>query len=1074
MKPSHSAARVLFGSVSASAWIRAALLSGGLLGASARAAEPVGFNHDIRPILSDACFHCHGPDPGTRKAGLRLDTREGFFAATAKRGPAVVSGDLGKSPLWQRLVSTDVDEVMPPPEAHKDLTAAQKEVVKRWILEGAQWQPHWSFLKPEKAPLPPVKDIGWVRGGLDAFILAGLEAKGLQPNPEADRRSLARRSALDLTGLPPRPEWVEEFVRDTRSDAYERWVDRLMDTPQWGEHRARYWLDAARYADTHGLHFDNYREMWPYRDWVIGAFNRNMPFDRFTVEQIAGDLLPDPTTDQLVATGFHRCNMTTNEGGTIEEENLANYANDRVTTTSWVWLGLTANCAACHDHKFDPVSQKDFYSMAAFFRNTQQGGFDGNVKDSNPSIVVVTDTKDRARWDALAGVIESAKKTVETRKKDAEGAFDRWASGLKFPELEAALGRDLTFKAPLNEGSGTTVSVTAPSGPKTFPATGEPAWKPGGPLGASLVTDSGKTMAFADAGDFELGKPFSLGGWFFVPEKPPATGSLLARMDNTQAHRGWDLWYENGSFGSHLVNRWPENALKVRTRKALAKKGQWQHLLLTSDGSGRADGMRLYVDGVAADLEPGPSTVTGTIRTGVPLKLGQRHESDVLAGTSVQDLRSYSRALSAPEARTWAAPEAFRTLLAKPTADWPKEERAGLLSGFQAEFLPLKQAQSAIAALEKERSEIRGRYPVTHIQREKADTMPMAYVLNRGQYDQKRDAVGGAVFKALNPLPAGAPTNRLGLAQWLVSPENPLPARVTVNRFWSEVFGAGIVRTSEDLGIMGDLPSNQALLDWLAVDFMEHDWDVKRFFRQMVLSATYRQSATATKDALEKDPANRLMSRGPRFRMDAEMVRDYALAAGGLLVHKVGGASVKPYQPEGVWEAVAMPESNTKRYVPDAGESLYRRSLYTFWKRASPPALMDLFNAPSRESCSVRRERTNTPLQALATLNDPQFVEAARFLASLALRDSGNDQPDRVVDFLARRLLSRPLDASEAVVVREGYTQALAFYRQHPEDAGRLVHVGDSKPDLSAGEPLLAATTLVANQLLNLDAVLNK
>jgi len=537
MKPSHSAARVLFGSVSASAWIRAALLSGGLLGASARAAEPVGFNHDIRPILSDACFHCHGPDPGTRKAGLRLDTREGFFAATAKRGPAVVPGDLGKSPLWQRLVSTDADEVMPPPEAHKDLTAAQKEVVKRWILEGAQWQPHWSFLKPEKATLPPVKDTGWARGGLDAFILAGLEAKGLQPNPEADRRSLARRSALDLTGLPPRPEWVEEFVRDTRSDAYERWVDRLMDTPQWGEHRARYWLDAARYADTHGLHFDNYREMWPYRDWVIGAFNRNLPFDRFTVEQIAGDLLPGATEEQQIATGFHRCNMTTNEGGTIEEENLANYANDRVTTTSWVWLGLTANCAACHDHKFDPVSQKDFYSMAAFFRNTQQGGFDGNVKDSNPSIVVVTDTKDRARWDALAGVIESAKKTVETRKKDAEGAFDRWASGLKFSELEAALGRDLAFKAPLNEGSGTAVSVTAPSGKKTLQATGEPAWKPGGPLGASLVTDSGKTMAFADAGDFELGKPFSLGGWFFVPAwiilRPTAAGICGTRMDRS-------------------------------------------------------------------------------------------------------------------------------------------------------------------------------------------------------------------------------------------------------------------------------------------------------------------------------------------------------------------------------------------------------------------------------------------------------------------------------------------------------------------------------------------------------------
>jgi hypothetical protein len=1034
--------------------------------------DEIRFNRDIRPILSDACFHCHGPDPGTRKAGLRLDTKEGFFAPTAKRGPAVVAGDPAKSPLWQRLITTDPDDLMPPPESHKELKPEQKAVLKKWIEQGAAWQPHWSFIKPEKTPIPSVKNVAWVRNPIDAYILAALEAKGLAPAPEADRRTLARRLSLDLTGLPPSPELVEEYVKDTRLDHYERLVDRLMDSPKWGEHRGRYWLDAARYADTHGLHFDNYREMWPYRDWVIGAFNRNVPFDRFTVEQIAGDLLPDPDDDQKIATGFHRCNITTNEGGTIEEENLANYANDRVTTTSWVWLGLTANCAACHDHKFDPISQRDFYSMAAFFRNTKQPGLDGNVKDSTPSMVVVTDEADRGRWESIPKEIETTKKEVESVKWNAAAPFERWVQDQDTTALEKTLEQGLSLKARLNEGAGTEIKVIRANAESTFPITGTNLWTDKGKLGPSLRLENGAAVEIPDSGGYDLGQPFSYGAWVFIPESFNESGAIAARMDNSKAYRGWDLWYEQGMFGTHLVNAWPDNAVKVRTKKRF-KKGRWQHVMVTTDGTGKAAGIRVYVDGVSEELEKGPDALTATIRTDVPLKVGRRDSSDFLKGGSVQDLRLYDRALNAGEVRSLASLETLKHLAGNPVASWDKTERAEAFENFLTSYVPYQEKTGRVAALEKEREAIRQKYPVTHIQIEKTDSMPMANILFRGQYDQKKDQVVAAVFGALNPMPAGAPTNRLGLAQWLISPENPLVSRVTVNRFWSELFGTGLVKTSEDLGIMGDLPSNQELLDWLAVDFREGGWDVKRFFKQVVMSSAYRQAATTTPEKLDKDPANRLISRGPRFRMDAEMVRDYALAAGGLLVEKVGGPSVKPYQPDGVWEPVAMPESNTKKYQRDTGEGLYRRSMYTFWKRAAPPASMDVFNAPSRETCTVRRERTNTPLQALATMNDPQFVEAARKLAEAALR-GGKDDMDRTLDIMARRILSRPLTSEETGVVKAGLKELTEFYTANPPEAKRLLEVGESKTGSTTGTTTLAAYTMVANQLMNLDEVLNK
>lgn len=1041
--------------------------------------HPIGFNRDIRPILSDNCFACHGPDPGSRKAGLRLDLKESFFTPREKHGAPVIPGKPDASPLYQRITSTDPEELMPPPESHKQLKPEEKSRIKQWIEEGAPWQPHWSFIKPERPAIPVVTNWpahGRERNPIDAFIQQRLAAKGLSPAPEADRRTLARRVALDLIGLPPTPAEIEAFVADPAPDAYEKLVRHYLNSPHWGEHRGRYWLDAARYADTHGLHFDNYREMWPYRDWVIEAFNRNQPFDQFTIEQLAGDLLPDPTPDQLIATGFHRCNITTNEGGTIEEENLASYARDRVETTSWVWLGLTANCAVCHDHKFDPIPARDFYAMSAFFRNTQQGGFDGNVKDSNPSMVVIKDGELRTRFEALAGEIDQAAKAANSQRESAKKPFETWGAQATPNTAARQLEGKLSFHAPLNEGQSPTLArVEGIERPLT--PTADSMWTAPekGKLGPGLLFNGNAHLEVADAGDFERDQQFSFGGWVYVAPTFGDGASVFARMDPDNSFRGWDLWYEQAHFATHLVHEWPGHALKIKTKLRVAKKGEWQHVFVTYDGTGKPEGVQIYFDGRRVETEVAQgSELTESIRTKVPFTIGQRYKGSHFNGGGVQDLRLYSRVLKPVEIRALSRLHEWRQAFYQPVVMWDKEVRNDLFDFYLNTQVPeFEGVSKQLAALEKEREGIRMRFPVTHIQKEKTNSMPMARLLYRGQYDQPKEELKPAVFSGLNPLPSGAPPNRLGLARWLVSPDNPLMARVTVNRFWQELFGTGLVKTSEDFGIMGESPTHPELLDWLAVEFRESGWDVKRLFTLMVTSETYRQASVTTAEKLEKDPGNRLLSRGPRFRMDAEMIRDYALAASGLLVPKIGGASVKPYQPDGVWEPVAMPESNTKKYQRGTGEALHRRSLYTFWKRAAPPASMDIFNAPSRETSCLRRERTDTPLQALNTLNDVQFIEAARRLAALALK-SHPDNPDQTLDEISERLLGRPLRPEELNVVRNLLNNFTAYYDSDPDAAKKLITFGEVPPDASIPPTRLAAFTMVANGLMNLDEVLNK
>lgn len=1049
-------------------WLAIALATGAALAivAPVRAVEQkLEFNRDVRPILFDACISCHGPDSASRQADLRLDRRE-----TAVDLGAIIPGDPDASEMIRRILSDDDDERMPPPETKKTLTAAQKQTLVRWIAEGAEYQPHWSLIKPERPADPEVQHAEWIRNPIDRFVLARLEAAGLAPAAEADRRTLARRVWLDLTGLPPSPEQLAEFLADESPDAYERLVDRLLASPRWGEHRGRYWLDAARYADTHGIHIDNFREMWSYRDWVIKAFNANMPFDEFAVENLAGDLLPDATLDQQIGSGFNRCNITTSEGGAIDEEYLVLYDRDRTETTSQVFLGLTAGCAVCHDHKFDPLTQREFYELAAFFNNTTQKAMDGNVKDT-PPIVRVPLATDQKRWQELESLVPAAEKAVAEYKTTARPQFDQWLAAAKPDDVQAWIPTaGLQLSLPLND-DGPELSYSLNGQDRNVPTPSTVEWRPGKTGRNTAYLNKGGILDLAEAGDREGDQPYTVAAWVKLPSND-GSAAILARMDDQHEYRGWDFWIEGRRVGGHIINKWPDNAIKVVTRDQLPAD-QWVHIALVYDGSRKAAGLKIYVNGVNQPTNVTADSLTESIRTPVPLKIGQRNTSAPLSGAQLEDIRLYNRGLDESEASSLANAALFAAAVAAAPTDRSAADLETLFSWWFANRNDsAKELVTKRDGLTRERSDIEARGTIAHVMHER-DEAAEAYVLNRGEYDQRKEKVAPATPAFLPPMPDDLPRNRLGLARWLMREDNPLTSRVTVNRCWQEVFGQGLVRTAGDFGASGELPSHPELLDWLAVEFRESGWNVKQFYKLLVTSSTYRQSAAATSEKLERDPDNRLLSRGPRFRMDAEMVRDYALAASGTLVPKIGGPSVKPYQPPGVWEAVAMDVSNTRNYKQDEGPSLYRRSLYTFWKRSAPPASMEIFNAPSRERCTVYRERTNTPLQALVTLNDPQFIEAARGLAQRAIHEAGPQFESRI-SMIAERLLSRELTAEEQAIVRKTLEQLAAHYSVDATSAKELIEVGDSAPDPAIAPTELASWTMVVNEMMNLDEVLNK
>ncbi|MDB6077354.1 MAG: Planctomycete cytochrome [Akkermansiaceae bacterium] len=1032
----------------------------------------ITFNEHIQPILSEHCYHCHGPDSGTRKpkeSPLRLDLEADAFAKRENGQAVIVKGDPDHSLLIKLVKTGDEKKVMPPRESHKDLKPQEIALLEEWIRQGAKYEPHWSFAAIRNPELPKEGE-GFATNPIDRFIAQKLSANGLEPNPPEDPRRFYRRLSLDLTGLPPSPGDTDQFVkRSTEAPqlAVEEAADRLMATSASAEHFTRQWLDAARYGDTHGIQYDNYRAIWPYRDWVIRAFQANMPWDRFTIEQIAGDLLPEPSLDQIVATGFNRCLITTNEGGAIPEEYEAIYAKDRTETMSGVWLGLTTGCAACHDHKFDPVSTKDFYSLTAFFRNNTMEALDGDSATPAP-VVFVPLMEDRQRWAEVASGISATERAIEAREKAARPDFEKWLSNPAVIPPSRQLDSNLAIHVPLIEGEGT-IKGTVDGQAREWPAQ---AGRIDGPLGKALLI-SEAPVELGDLGSFSRGDQVTYGGFVRIEGTP--TGVIVARMNPGQAYRGWNILLLDGKLNTEIIETVGSAVHKYGLGTPLPP-GEWHHVMITFDGTRPASEISaIYIDGVRQAGQLITSSIGNMIEADVPLRLGAREGNDARPNTRValQDFRFYRRVLGAEEIQYLASAHVLRNLADTPVAqrtaariDYVFRQYVDQMDG------PLRDLRAKLEQLKKEEDGLRARGSMSLVMEERKDSAPAAHVLVRGVYSNKGEKVSADVPGVLPPLPAGAPHNRLGLARWLVDPANPLPARVTMNRMWAYYFGTGIVETAEDFGVMGARPSHPRLLDWLAHEFIASQWDYRHMVKLLVTSATYRQSAALSAEKLEKDPLNRLLSRGPRVRLDGEQLRDLALAASDLLVNRVGGPPVKPYQPDGVWETIAMAASNTRFYKQDAGEGLYRRSLYTFWKRSAPPPAMELFNAPSREVFCVRRERTNTPLQALVMLNDLQFVEASKVLAAHALEKE--DSFDTRLDFITSRLLNRPLNPDERTSAKATLDRLRSIYTGKPDEAVKLLAAGEKAAPAQLDPVELAAWTVFASQILNLDETITR
>ena len=1187
--------------------IPALLLPIGLAGALVAAggggeSEPIRYDRDIRPILSDRCFRCHGPDEAKRQKNLRLDLAE---SATADRGgyAAIVPGNPGRSELWRRVDVDDPEERMPPPDSNRrPLSADEKERVRRWIEEGAKYEPHWAFVPPERPPLPAVRDDAWCRNPVDRFVLARLEREGIAPSPDAAPETLIRRLFLDLTGLPPTPEEIDAFLADPSPEAYDAWVDRLLDEEPYAsrtaERMAVPWLDAARYADTIGIHTDAGRQMWLWRDELLRALRENLPYDRFVTEQIAGDLLPDATESQKIASGFHRNHVATDEGGAIAEEYLVEYAVDRAATTGAVFLGLTLGCARCHEHKFDPVSQEDFYRFYSFFNSIDEPGLYSQEKDSNrafePAIEVPTpeqreerETLGAERERVRALLEEPAPNESPLRAAFLDDLLERGGLDWETPPVAEARSTGRATLAVQPDGS----VLASGENPSTdnlvlrlrtervasrlllLEAIPDPSL-PEGRIGraengnavltgvvaeAISVADPARrepvrfVWAWADHeqanGDFAVVNALSTGdrsGWavdahrreggrvaLFLADRPfgfEGGTDLVVRLEHRSVYarhvlgrvrlslsplreEGFDAlaaagrsWYLVGPFPADSGEAafetafGPEEDAALDLRRNFGFGNQfWKHDESLLDG--RSNGR--LPEGVNATyvakrlFVPSPRAVEVSLGTDDGFRL-------FLDGREVAS-KKVDRTLEPDQDRVTLDLEAGVHVLVlkivntggKAGFDWRPERREGELAGDLALALLPESASGAdlagrferawriafspahrerteeVAALDARLAEIDARVPRTMVMKE-LDEPRETFVLVRGQYDRPdRDRpVSRGVPAALGRLPEGAPPNRLGLAWWMTAPENPLVARVAANRLWAIVFGEGIVRTSEDFGMQGEWPSHPGLLDWLSVEFRERGWDVRGILRLLVTSRTYRQDSRVRDDARERDPENAWLSFFPRRRLDAERVRDQALYVSGLLVEEFGGPSVKPYQPEGLWQEVSMPASNTRVFERGEGEDLWRRSLYTYWKRASPPPSMLTFDAPTRESCTIRRSTTNTPLQALVLWNDPQFVEAARALALRTLEEEDEDGARLVRMF--RRCTGRVPGEGQREVLGRALDAFRRRYEEAPEDAEAVNAVGASPIPEGADPAELAAWTLLANALLSLDATITR
>ena len=1078
------------------------------VGGTPVAARTVDFAREVRPLLSENCFTCHGPDEQTRQRGLRLDVPEGPFADRGQfGGPVIVAGNAADSLLIHRISASDLSVRMPyrrglastvvPGNDDDALTDAEVDTLRLWIDQGAEWQSHWAFIPPERPVLPPVEDSEWPRNPIDNFVRARLEQEGRTPSAEADLLTLIRRVTLDLTGLPPTQAEIAAVLSDDSPDAFDKHVDRLLASTGYGERMAVEWLDGGRYADSSGYQTDAERSMWRYRDWVIDAYNDNMPFDQFTIEQIAGDLLPDATLDQRIATAFNRNHSQNGEGGIIPEEYLVENVVDRVATTSTVWMGLTLGCARCHDHKFDPITQKEFYEVFAFFNNVPERGKAFKYGNSPPFITAPT-TDQYAELAGANATLRGARDRFASLETDAAAAQRQWEDSLSAAgHVDWVLRDQLLVHYPLDgdiagvyTGEPITVSPSASAGTRarataqvvTPPVSvtledGQPHFVPGR-VGAAASFDGQRFIDAGDIANFSYDDPFTLAAWVY---STAPDGVIVSRaLAGDQGERGWGLYLVDGKIRVNLSQRWADDGVRVETRDVLPLN-EWQHVLMTYDGNRIPAGFRVYVNGQSQELTPLLDGINNAMRAGrEPLRIGASGSAPEASGAPdnddsrprfqglIDDVRIYKAALTPGQAAVVATAESLseiaRIAPASRTAGQSEKLRLGFLDQYAAQ--PIQEAWRQVIELERERAELWESFPTVMVM-EEMEPRRDTYQLIRGAYDVPGEEVSPGVPAVLPPLAENQENNRLTFARWLVGPNHPLTARVTVNRFWQMYFGTGLVKTAENFGTQGEYPSHPELLDWLATTFIDSGWDVKALQRAIVTSATYRQLSTVTPALLEQDPENRLLARGPRLRLPAQMIRDQALSVAGLLVDQVGGPSVKPYQPEGLWAQASQ------RYEQSEGDDLYRRSLYTYWKRTLGPPAMLAFDSSTRETCIVRLSRTNTPLQALNLMNDVTYVEAARTLAERMVTEGGTTPEARIAFAYRLATAHRPRPDTQAVLV-DGFHHHLDRYQADRTAALGLVSMGEHPRDETLDIAELASYTMVATLILNLDRTITK
>jgi len=1046
--------------------------------------EVIDFNYHIKPILSDRCFACHGPDKNNQKAGLRLDIADSAYAAMRSgAGKAIVKGNLNNSEVFHRIISNDPDKVMPPPESHLSLSNKEIAYIAKWIEQGAEYKPHWAFTPPEKKKVPKVGDK-WANNEIDRFVLAKLQQQKIEPSPESRKETLVRRLYFDLTGLPPSIEEVQDVMADKNPDFYEKLVDRLLTSPTYGERMAAHWLDVARFADSEGYLDDFHHEFWPYRDWVIEAYNKNLPYDDFVLWQVGGDQIPHATDEQKLATAFNRLHKQNSEGGVIPEEFRVEYVADRTNTVGTAFMGLTVACARCHDHKYDPITQKDYFELFGFFNSTVERGdgifSDNAIENGNgtlnkfsmnagPVMPVIDDKSVSEIREFLLREIDQKETEIDKNIKQNDKIAEGWMQSKATPQTLKKVIDDATKVHLTFDNSKNGISKDLAKGAKDATYKGQ-AFVPG-KKGLAIEYDEGKLVADGSRVKFERTEPFTVSFWIKTPKKFDEARVLFNGNARIQGYRGWDVVMDSTRLSFRLSHAHPYQSLDLRMKDELPLN-EWHHFVWTYDGSSKAQGMKIYQNGKLASPEILRNNIyrstkpyldnKGTVYMPYEgLVLGTSHYDQHFDGGLIDELR------------------VLNIEGGQLVANYLYDEERGLEAFTQAidsksqnahEFYDLhidSTLESKRLALKKiQEREVQTIDTVQEIMvMGDLDKERPTYLLERGAYDAHGEVVKKDVPTSILPWPEDLPRNRYGLGKWLVDKDHPLTARVAVNQIWYLMFGKGIVKTNGDFGNQGALPSHPELLDWLAVDFQENGWNIKRLVRQMVTSATYKQSSEIRKDLIEIDPDNNLLARSPRYRRSAEMVRDNALAASGLIDKRVGGESAFPYQPEGLWRET-ITHGFFPEYEVDYKDGLYRRSLYTFWKRNAPAPAMLVFDASIRSECQVERLRSNTPLQALVLLNSPQIIEACRVLSEKTWQET-DLQLASAVDRLFLALIGRsPNEREQEILVRQ-YNEEFDYFSSEPKAALKFLNIGAKKPSSDVPMEQIAALARVANTVMN-------